>query len=168
MTRNAKPPLAGAMPTAISGGRFCEVLLRARIKGRAKSWTLRSVADAKRSATGNSRVASCPLTPSCLVDDSLDLRGGTQRVQGFSECLGGLEPTFLAPDANSLSERPIFGGHPPARSDALSPQDPQPSAVEPPKSMGYQRVRQSRGTKRRVRAICSDRTCRPTPNAVAV
>jgi hypothetical protein len=44
---NARPPRAVAKPRATSGGRFCEVSLRARTKGRAKSWTLRSVADAK-------------------------------------------------------------------------------------------------------------------------
>src|ERR1700730_17032601 len=61
---NARPPRAVAKPRATSGGRFCEVSLRARTKGRAKSWTLRSVANAKWSTTGNFQVASCLWTPS--------------------------------------------------------------------------------------------------------
>jgi len=45
-------------------GVHCEVLLRARDqKGRANSWTFRSVADAKGSATGNSQVVSCCAHP---------------------------------------------------------------------------------------------------------
>jgi len=40
-------------------GSLCEAALRARNKGRAKSWTFRSVADAKRSETRSSPVESC-------------------------------------------------------------------------------------------------------------
>ena len=40
---------------------------------RAKSWTMRSVADAKWSATRNSSVASCYQPSSCLVDDDFHL-----------------------------------------------------------------------------------------------
>src|SRR5712672_3395832 len=65
---NARPPRAVAKPRTTSGGRFCEVLLRARTKGRAKSWTLHSVADAKWSTTGNFQVASYLWTSSCFVD----------------------------------------------------------------------------------------------------
>ena len=81
---NARPPRAVAKPRATSGGRFCEVSLRARTKGRAKSWTLRSVADAKWSTTGNFRVASCLWTPSCFVDDILDLGSTFNTFKKFS------------------------------------------------------------------------------------
>jgi hypothetical protein len=40
---------------------------------RAKSWTMRSVADAKWSATRNSSVVSCYQPSSCLVDDNFHL-----------------------------------------------------------------------------------------------
>ena len=80
---NARPPRAVAKPRATSGGRFCEVSLRARTKGRAKSWTLRSVADAKWSTTGNFQVASCLWTPSCFVDDILDLGSISTRSRNF-------------------------------------------------------------------------------------
>jgi hypothetical protein len=81
---NARPPRAVAKPRATSGGRFCEVSLRARTKGRAKSWTLRSVADAKWSTTGNFQVASCLWTPSCFVDDILDLGSTFNTFKKFS------------------------------------------------------------------------------------
>ena len=68
-----------------AGGRFCEVSLRARTKGRAKSWTLRSVADAKWSTTDNFQVASCLWTPSCFVDDILDLGSTFNTFKKFSE-----------------------------------------------------------------------------------
>ena len=81
---NARPPRAVAKPRATSGGRFCEVSLRARTKGRAKSWTLHSVADAKWSTTGNFQVASCLWTPSCFVDDILDLGSTFNTFKKFS------------------------------------------------------------------------------------
>jgi hypothetical protein len=81
---NARPPRAVAKPRATSGGRFCEVSLRARTKGRAKSWTLRSVADAKWSTAGNFQVASCLWTPSCFVDDILDLGWTFNTFKKFS------------------------------------------------------------------------------------
>jgi len=81
---NARPPRAVAKPRATSGGRFCEVLLRARTKGRAKSWTLHSVADAKWSTTGNFQVASCLGRPSCFVDDILDLGSTFNTFKKFS------------------------------------------------------------------------------------
>jgi hypothetical protein len=81
---NARPPRAVAKPRATSGGRFCEVLLRARTKGRAKSWTLHSVADAKWSTTGNFQVASCLWTSSCFVDDILDLGSTFNTFKKFS------------------------------------------------------------------------------------
>jgi len=55
-----KPPHAtGHQPGGVWRGSQCEAALRARNKGRAKSWTFRSIADAKRSATRNCQVASC-------------------------------------------------------------------------------------------------------------
>jgi YaiI/YqxD family uncharacterized protein len=81
---NARPPRAVAKPRATSGGRFCEVLLRARTKGQAKSWTLHSVADAKWSTTGNFQVASCLWTSSCFVDDILDLGSTFNTFKKFS------------------------------------------------------------------------------------
>src|SRR5215813_6463212 len=45
----------------VSGGHFREVFLRTRFVNRAKSWTLHSAADAKRSATRSLQVASCLL-----------------------------------------------------------------------------------------------------------
>ena len=53
-------------------------------KGPAKSWTLRSVADAKWSTTGNFQVASCLWTPSCFVDDILDLGSTFNTFKKFS------------------------------------------------------------------------------------
>ena len=44
----------------VSGGPLCEAILRTRHRSRAKSWTWRSVADAKGSATGARPVESCP------------------------------------------------------------------------------------------------------------
>jgi hypothetical protein len=67
-----------------AGADFCEVLLRARTKGRAKSWTLHSVADAKWSTTGNFQVASCLWTSSCFVDDILDLGSTFNTFKKFS------------------------------------------------------------------------------------
>jgi len=56
--RHAKTP---ARSRASGGGRCREAVLRTRVGNRAKSWTLYSVADAKRSATRSFRVASCRL-----------------------------------------------------------------------------------------------------------
>jgi hypothetical protein len=50
-------------------------------KGPAKSWTSRSVADAKRSATRNSSGASCYQAPSWLVDDNLHLGSASNAVK---------------------------------------------------------------------------------------
>src|SRR5215472_2210803 len=55
---DAKTP---ARSQASAGVTFREVLLRARFVNRAKSWTLHSAADAKRSATRSLQVASCLL-----------------------------------------------------------------------------------------------------------
>ena len=100
-------------PPVISGGRFCEVLLRARIKGRAKSWTLQSVTDAKWSATGNSRVASCPWTPSCLIDDIWILRGNGRPRQSLpmrASCVNQLNarPSFASSAADGRQNKLIF------------------------------------------------------------
>ncbi len=48
---------------------------------RAKSWTVCSVADAKRSATRNSSVASCYQPSSCLVDDNFYLGSVSSAVK---------------------------------------------------------------------------------------
>src|SRR5437762_137124 len=56
--KQAKTP---ARSQASGGGHCREAILRTRVRNRAKSWTLNSVADAKRSATRSSRVASCLL-----------------------------------------------------------------------------------------------------------
>ena len=48
---------------------------------RAKSWTMRSVADAKWSATRNSSVASCYQPSSCLVDDNFHLGSESSAVK---------------------------------------------------------------------------------------
>jgi hypothetical protein len=48
---------------------------------RAKSWTMRSVADAKWSATRNSWVASCYQPSSCLVDDNFHLGSVSSAVK---------------------------------------------------------------------------------------
>jgi hypothetical protein len=48
---------------------------------RAKSWTMRSVADAKWSATRNSSVASCYQPSSCLVDDNFHLGSVSSAVK---------------------------------------------------------------------------------------
>jgi hypothetical protein len=48
---------------------------------RAKSWAMRSVADAKWSATRNSSVASCYQPSSCLVDDNFYLGSVSSAVK---------------------------------------------------------------------------------------
>ena len=48
---------------------------------RAKSWTMRSVADAKWSATRNSSVVSCYQPSSCLVDDNFHLGSVSSAVK---------------------------------------------------------------------------------------
>ena len=60
---------------------LCEVHFALGPKGPAKSWTLRSVADAKRSATRNSSGASCYQAPSWLVDDKLYLGSPSNAVK---------------------------------------------------------------------------------------
>src|SRR5690242_5644280 len=57
-----RPPRAVASsPGQQAGVGFAKPNFAPEPKGRAKSWTFRWVADAKRSATGNSRVVSCCL-----------------------------------------------------------------------------------------------------------
>jgi hypothetical protein len=60
---------------------LCEVHFALGPKGPAKSWTLRSVADAKRSATRNLSGASCYQAPSWLVDDNLYLGSASNAVK---------------------------------------------------------------------------------------
>jgi hypothetical protein len=72
---------------------------------RAKSWTMRSVADAKWSATRNSSVASCYQPPSCLVDDDFHLGSVSSAVK----CPGGIRgcrSRFAATPASG-AERPL-------------------------------------------------------------
>src|SRR5438270_13725470 len=68
---------------------------------RAKSWSMRSVADAKWSATRNSSVASCYQPSSCLVDDNFHLGSVSSAVK----CLGG-----SAAADRGLRPRPLRGG----------------------------------------------------------
>src|SRR4029077_15054049 len=88
-------------PKATFGAHFTvRSSLRARTKGPAKSWTLRSVADAKRSATRNSSGASCYQAPSWLVDDNLYLGSASNAVKRNGQehvvvLLGG--PTVRTP-----------------------------------------------------------------------
>ena len=57
---NARTPARHwRQPRAVCRGSLSEAALRARNKGRAKSWTFRSVADAKQSETRSSPVESC-------------------------------------------------------------------------------------------------------------
>src|ERR1700738_4975074 len=53
------PHGTGHQPGVGVRGSLGEAVLRARNKGRAKSWTFRSVADAKQSETRSSPVESC-------------------------------------------------------------------------------------------------------------
>jgi len=69
-------------PKATCGGHFSlRNSLRALTKRPSKSWTLRSVADAKRSATRNSSGASCYQAPSWLVDDNFYLGSASNAVK---------------------------------------------------------------------------------------
>ena len=70
---------------------------------RAKSWTMRSVADAKWSATRNSSVASCYQPSSCLVDDNFYLGSVSSAVK----CHGNPRlPIAVCGHAASGAERP--------------------------------------------------------------
>ncbi len=71
---------------------------------RAKSWTMRSVADAKWSATRNSSVASCYQPSSCLVDDNFYLGSVSSAVK----CHGNPRlPIAVCGHAASGAERPL-------------------------------------------------------------
>ena len=71
---------------------------------RAKSWTMRSVADAKWSATRNSSVASCYQPSSCLVDDDFHLGS----LSSVVKCPGDPRlPIAVCGHAASGAERPL-------------------------------------------------------------
>src|ERR1700730_6278093 len=72
------PHGTGHQPRAVWRGSLSEAVLRARNKSRAKSWTFRSVADAKQSETRNSPVESCyEQPPAWLITVCIWYRCGT-------------------------------------------------------------------------------------------
>jgi hypothetical protein len=77
---------------------------------RAKSWTVCSVADAKRSATRNSSVASCYQPSSCLVDDNFYLGSVSSAVKchgkGSCRCRHQCDITHGTDDARLMIGAP--------------------------------------------------------------
>src|ERR1700730_4756182 len=72
------PHGTGHQPGVVWRGSLGEAVLRARNKGRAKSWTFRSVADAKQSETRVSPVESCyEQPPAWLMTICIWYRCGT-------------------------------------------------------------------------------------------
>jgi hypothetical protein len=100
---NERPPRNTEHQPGLSGGGPYEASFALGIIYRAKSWTMRSVADAKWSATRNSSVASCYQPSSCLVDDDFHLGSVSSAVK----CRGDPRlPIAVCGHAASGAERP--------------------------------------------------------------
>jgi hypothetical protein len=78
------------------------------ISYRAKSWTMCSVADAKRSATRNSSVASCYQPSSCLVDDNFHLGSVSSAVK----CHGKDRADVVVSATSPTARTPVTAGGP--------------------------------------------------------
>jgi hypothetical protein len=105
-TEAARPPLAAVKPTAISGGRFCEVLLRARITKAELNLGLCArlpMPSGRQLATPGWRHVR--EHPPAFVDDALGLGAAFNVFKDFRQWpkrLGGLGPTFLSPPQTAL------------------------------------------------------------------
>jgi hypothetical protein len=96
---------------------------------RAKSWTMRSVADAKWSATRNSSVASCYQPSSCLVDDNFYLGSVSSAVKchgkGSCRCRHQCDTTNGTDDSNPSRSVASAAARSPCRAKP-SARNPQP------------------------------------------
>src|ERR1700730_14971533 len=102
------PHGAGRQPRAVWRGSLSEAVLRARNKGRAKSWTFRSVADAKQSETRSSPVESCyEQPPAWLMTICIWYRCGTpsSEIVGYLPDVAILFYGFLGEHAAVDSSR---------------------------------------------------------------
>ncbi len=120
-----RPPRNTGKPR-LSGGGHNEAVLRARNYLPGESWTMRSVADAKRSATRNASVASCDQPSSCLVDDNFHLGSVSNAVKCHRQ--GGVDVDGIVVDAD---RRPAPGPAGPAMSRrAPGKRTPRPKPAE--------------------------------------